>query len=408
MRKLKGMFRFLVVLWVILALPAGSVAEGLAADQQLNAYYTLMTLALSQGEYENALEYAQQCMALEDVLDDSVRADIWLKQGYALVALQRLDEALEALDKCLTLMPEAADAMLLKMQVFAAQGDSQASMAQAETYHEVYPEQTEVYSTLGEVFAAGGDFANAVEAYNRYLELAPDKSSEAYEMRGQYLLQLGQYEAAVTDLTQAIEMEDGTADARTHYLRAIAQMQLNAYDAAISDLNVCVEYLDAQQSSGTESQIDPDVLNSHYYRGIAGMQSGDFEMAIQDFTKCMETDINAGYAQFWRGACYLDSGKYEPAMSDFAACSEAGIEVESCLYYTALCHMGLEEYDSAVAGFTDCINQGVMTGQALYSRGMCYIQLGDTQKGQADLEQSVGAQSETVVPDSPTDEVVVE
>lgn len=65
------------------------------------------------------------------------------------------------------------------------------------------------------------------------------------------------------------------------------------------------------------------------------------------------------------------------------------MEEENSLYYTALCHMGMEDYEAAVEGFTECLAQGIMAEQALYNRGMCYLQLGDTEKGQADLEASL-------------------
>ena len=35
-----------------------------------------------------------------------------------------------------------------------------------------------------------------------------------------------------------------------------------------------------------------------------------------------------------------------------------------------------------------------MPEQALYNRGMCYLQLGDTEKGQADLEASLAQGTE--------------
>ena len=47
------------------------------------------------------------------------------------------------------------------------------------------------------------------------------------------------------------------------------------------------------------------------------------------------------------------------------------------------------DYESAVAEFSECVERGVMSGQALYNRGMCYIQMGETEKGQADLEASL-------------------
>lgn len=387
-----------LVVLVMSATPWTAVAEELAAEQQLNAYYTLMTLSLTSGDYEKALEYAQQCLSMDSILDDALRADIYLKQGYALMYLYRFDEAIEALDESIAVSPDASDAMLLKMQTYAAQSDEQAAMDQADAYLEAYPDQTEVYTTLGEIFAAGGDYASAIEAYDQYFAVSEAANPAAYQMRGQYLLQLGRYDEAIADLTQAIEAGGEQADVRTYYLRAISRMQVTEYAAAMQDLDVCVAYLEEQEALAAsdpdyEPQIDADVLYSRYYRGIAGMQMASYEQAIADFTACVDAQVNAQYAQFWRGVCLLDSGSYDRALEDFQACSENEVEVESCLYYTALCHMGMGEYQTAVECFTQCIDQGVMTSQSLYNRGMCYIQLGDTEKGQADLEQSVGDES---------------
>ena len=70
------------------------------------------------------------------------------------------------------------------------------------------------------------------------------------------------------------------------------------------------------------------------------------------------------------------------------------MEEESSLYYEALCHMGLEDHEAAIEGFTECLEQNIMPEQALYNRGMCYLQLGDTEKGQADLEASLAQGTE--------------
>lgn len=395
MRKMKRMA--CAILGILLCLlPVCAGAETLAADQQLNAYYTLMTLALSGADYETALTYADVCLEMEQMMDDTLRADIWLKRGYALMYLQRFDEAIESLDNCLAAAPGVSDAMLLKMQTYAAKGDAQGAMAQADEYLSAYPQQPEVYATLGELYAAGGNYDGAVEAYTKYIQTAEQVDVTAYEMRGQYLLQLGRYEESQADLTAAIDGAGEEAGARAYYLRAIARMQIGANAEAIEDLSVCVEYLDSQETEdGTYAeQVDADVLNSRYYRGIAAMQVGQYEMAIADFTDCVDRGLNDSYARFWRGACYMDSGEYALAIEDFASCQQAGIEEESCLYYTAMSYMGLQQYQEAVDGFTQCIEQGVMAGQALYNRGMCYIQMGETQKGQADLEQSVGLSSE--------------
>ena len=143
--------------------------------------------------------------------------------------------------------------------------------------------------TLGELFAVGGDYENAVNAYATYIE-TDDESATAYQMRGQYLLQLGRYEEAEADLTRSLEIAGESADARTHYLRAIVRLQMARNEEAIEDLDACVDYLDSFE--GDAEQIDADVRNSRYYRGIASMQLGRYAQAIEDFTRCVEEDVS--------------------------------------------------------------------------------------------------------------------
>ena len=399
MRSIERRICIIIAILICLLSICGGVAESLAGDQQLNAYYTLMTLALTNGEYEKALGYADSCLEMEQMLNDTLLADIWLKKGYALMYLSRFDEAINALDSCLEVMPDASEALLLKMQTYVVMGEKEKAMEQAEAYYTQYPEQIEVFATLGGLYAASGDYTGAIESYTRYIDNADDVNASAYEMRGQYLLQSGKYVEATADLTEAINALGEDAGARVYYLRAVAQMQTGENENAIDDLSVCVEYLESQETEdGTYAeQIDSDVLNSRYYRGIAAMQIGKYDMAIEDFTDCIEKQLNEQYSRFWRGACYLDSGAYESALKDFEICTQDGVEVESCMYYTALCNMGIEDYEAAIDGFTQCIEKDIMSGQALYNRGMCYIQIGDTEQGQADLEQSVGETDEGLV-----------
>ena len=70
---MKTLKRFAVCLLALLCclLPFGNArAQSLAEEQQLNACYTLMTLSLSEGSFEAALEYAGQCLEMDALLDE--------------------------------------------------------------------------------------------------------------------------------------------------------------------------------------------------------------------------------------------------------------------------------------------------------------------------------------------------
>ena len=104
MRTIKRIAVCLLAL-VCCLMPANAAAQSLVAEKQLNACYTLMTLSISGGDFEAALDYAGQCLAMDGLLDDALRADIYLKQGYAFLYLQRFEEALTALDACRRFCP---------------------------------------------------------------------------------------------------------------------------------------------------------------------------------------------------------------------------------------------------------------------------------------------------------------
>ena len=111
-----------------------------------------------------------------------------------------------------------------------------------------------------------------------------DAPASAYEMRGQCLLQMGRYEEAVADLTQAVDRGE-EPQPRTHYLRAIARMQLGDNAAAIEDLDLCVASLEAEEARMAEDaqytpEIDADVLYSRYYRGSVTELAEDYDEVL--------------------------------------------------------------------------------------------------------------------------------
>ena len=69
MRTLKRFALCLLALFCCV-LPVNAAAQSLAAEQQLNAWYTLMTLSLSEGDFEAALDYADQCLEMDELLDE--------------------------------------------------------------------------------------------------------------------------------------------------------------------------------------------------------------------------------------------------------------------------------------------------------------------------------------------------
>lgn len=390
----------LIWLCVLLALPLGGArASSLTPQQQLNAHYSLYTIDMSLGAYEDALQDIEKCFEYAADADDELMADLHLKRGYVLIILDRPDDALDDLSACLTLTPSSSDAMLLRMQVCAQTGRVDEAFEQAEAYLTHYPKQTDVYSKLGELLSVQSDHGNAIRAFTACIDSGDAVPPETYLLRGQSYLQTGKYPEAIADLTVSIDTapEQGL---RASYLRGVAYLQTGEFDKAASDMAVCVDAVDRSRAEDGQdadrealaAQIDADILNTRYYYGIALIQLGRYQEAIPVFTACAAEGLSPGESIFWRGNCYLEAQDYINATKDFEASMDAGVEADNSLYFLGICAMGMTEYDKAIQLFSQCYDKGIMKEQAQYNRGMCYMQIGENEKAAADLKAAVGTE----------------
>ena len=381
-----------IVLSVILlaGMTCSASATALSAQQELNVYYTLYSLAMESADYQDALAQIEACLAMNVELDDAIWGDLYLKRGYAKIYLGDEASAMEDINKSLEYIPTSADAMLLRIQLLVNAADTQGALAQAESFVKIYPDQLSVYLTIAELFAAAVDYESAIAAYTAYINTPGEKDPSGYQLRGQYLILVGRFEEAIADLDIYMEKAEEPA-IRARYLRAIACIQMQQFEKALEDLNHCAELVEKAWADGEEAiaALDTDMMNSHYYRGVVLMQLARYEEAIADFSQCVERDVNKDEATYWRANSAMEAGDYAAATADFAACIETGVNVDLSCYYFGICLMAQEEYQDAIDAFSVCVEENIMLEQALYNRGMCYIKIGENELGKADLTASV-------------------
>lgn len=374
---------------LLISMNCSAFAQSLSVEQELNVYYTLYSLAMESGDYQDALAQIEACLAMDVELDDAIWGDLYLKRGYAKIYLGDEASAMEDINKTLEYVPTSADAMLLRIQLLINAADAEGALEQAAGFAEAYPDQTSVYFTIAELFAATADYESAIAAYTAYINAPGEKDPVGYQLRGQYLILLGKFEEAVADLDAYMEKAAEPA-IRARYLRAIACIQLQQFEKALDDLNLCAEVVEkAWKDKEAIAAMDADVLNSHYYRGVVLMQLARYEEAIADFDQCIAHDVNEADATYWRASSAMETGDYASATADFAACIDAGVNIDLSCYYFGICLMAQEEYQDAIDAFSVCVEENIMLEQALYNRGMCYIKIGENELGKADLAASV-------------------
>ena len=123
------------------------------------------------------------------------------------------------------------------------------------------------YNNRGNIWFHRGDFDRAIADYNQAIQLDP-KYGVAYTNRGSALGSKGNFDRAIADFDQAIQLDPKDADA--YYSRGRAWSGKGDLDRAIADYNQAI-------------QLNPKYGNAYVNRGSAWGNKGDLDRAIADY-----------------------------------------------------------------------------------------------------------------------------
>ena len=278
--------------------------RSLRRPADLEDYYRRASARIALEDYEEALAYIDECLALYTAdYGEELHADLLIKRGCLLTMLDRGDEAVAPLEQALEIDPAQSDVYLVLAQVYSAQGDAEALTGALTAYLALEPQQGDIRLLLAQLYYAAGAYAAAADEAQRLLdegEDGPELTSLSAGI-GLALIGEGDYERALALLDGAIALHEAGAD--------------EAQDAADAD-----EPADTAQPE-TPSEADMDAL--YYYRGLCRLTLEQFDAAAEDYTRAIERGVSPQLSHYGRGVAELmrPAPDYEQAAEDllFAA-----------------------------------------------------------------------------------------
>jgi tetratricopeptide (TPR) repeat protein len=160
------------------------------------------------------------------------------------------------------------------------------------------PRTAGAFLDRGILFATRGDYDTAIADFTEAINLDQNMVS-AYILRGRALL------ASVSRVT-AVEENFSTIWSSTDERIPVEQRQA-AYDRAIADYTQAI-------------RLDPDNARAYASRSGIYIAKGDYDRAIADCTQAIRIDANNAIAYGNRGSCYNAKGDYDRAIAD---CTQA-------------------------------------------------------------------------------------
>ena len=376
--------KLLTVLLIIVTVTAGFTvsAEGSLDAQRLDAAYTLALNAINNEDYTTAKEYLDICFVYCDKdSDPQMYADLLVKRACINVIEEKNDMALLSLDAALRLQPDLPDPYLVKAQVYAADGSLDAAIENLEKYIELSQDDA-MYETVAQLYEARGDMESAQTAYEKFVAASGTEIEDAMFQTGLYRMENGLYEEAI----QAFESyaDDEVYAAGAMYNIGICRMNLGDYAGA-------AEAFDASVEKGGEFS------GVYYNRGICYLLNAEWAKAAEDFTVSVEKEPYVDDARYNLAICQMQQEDYDAAIATFTTLIGDGDDAQAApeqgydgaFYYRAMCRAAVGEYEGAIADYTVCIEHGYDLASAYYQRAQVYAAIGDTEKQNSDLQNSL-------------------
>jgi len=154
-----------------------------------------------------------------------------------------------------------------------------------------------------------GDLAGALADFTALIQQQP-QASQAFALRARVHLALGDQEAALADLNQALSLDQnwGVADAALAYRqRGDLHRQANCPELAIADYTQALA-------------LNPQEQSALLCRALLWDRAGQTDKAIEDYTRLLQLELDP-QERVWvlnnRGWAYAQQGDFSAAIRDY-------------------------------------------------------------------------------------------
>ena len=311
----------------------GKFASDLLVEEAMNGNAPDPHLAVArgtvlqrQGRLEEALAAYDRAVSLKPDY-----AEAHAGRGAALLQQKRLEEALGAFDQALCHEPDAPELHFHRGVILHRQGLLEEALAAYDRAVLLKPDYAEAHAGRGAIRFQQGQLEDALAACDQALQSRPNVS-ELHFSRGRVLRRLARAGEALAAYEQALHLQPDYAEA--HFARGVLLQEqgrlaeaLEAYerarrikpDWALAHIN-CGVMLQAhrrlEEALATQDQalrIQPDHPLAHLNRGVALLQLGRSTEALTAFEAALRIKPDLAQAHNNRGRILQDQGRFSEA-----------------------------------------------------------------------------------------------
>ncbi|MGB3514347.1 MAG: tetratricopeptide repeat protein [Microcoleaceae cyanobacterium] len=168
---------------------------------------------------------------------------------------------------------------------------------------EIKPDFVEVYANLGTIFAQQKQWEKAISYYRKAISVKPEFAG-AYRNLGKIYTQVNQLVAAAECLEQALKIEPGKATAEEYLSLGNTFSENEKLDQAVACYKKAI-------------QLNPQLVEASYKLGEIFIQNGQWGEAITYYQRVISANPNSGAAYQKLGDALLQQEQIESALQNY-------------------------------------------------------------------------------------------
>ena len=199
--------------------------------------------------FNKANTYADKALELNDTL-----AEVWTTAGRVRLDSGKLEDAVTALEKALTIDPHSYEANRRLGIAYWMDNDFQLAEELYKKTIEIQPNYWEGYNLLGNLYGYVGRYEESISSFRKAVELSPTNSFVSINLATQYF-NIGDTLKCIETLERSIELNP---NALAYKNLGITLRIVHEYDRAIEAFMMAVEM------SESNADYNLDLANSYY------------------------------------------------------------------------------------------------------------------------------------------------
>ena len=260
--------------------------------------------------------------------------DAYVGRGEVYYALKQYDAAIADYNRAIQLSPQGAAAIYVsRAEAYHAKNNYDQALEDCTTALELQPDYLGAYYRRSWVYTDLGEYDKAIASSAAARSLAPNdahvnyRSALAYEVYGDALFKIDEYDKALSQYTLAISLYAFAYDAATSHpeakdrTRFIARAQAGRARVCLLRAGIYLQRLDmdnALSDFSTTIQLDPANYVAFQLRGDLYYALERYREAIRDYTRLIELKPTNSVGYSLRGKAHLLAGDQASADADLA------------------------------------------------------------------------------------------